>query len=107
MMKSARVTLTVLAGIGSIAHAQLASNPCAPGTFNPAGCQAAVRSHGYCANGTWVRQKFQKYPYYYGLYQTYAAAGGVVTAAPPASCGPIRHGGFGAYGVAMHTRGGS
>ena len=51
MMKSARVTLTVLAGIGSAAHAQLAPNPCAPGTFNPAGCQAAVRSHGYCDNG--------------------------------------------------------
>jgi hypothetical protein len=42
-----------------------------------------------------------------GLYQTYASAGGVVTAATPASCGPIGHGGFGALGVAMHTRGGS
>jgi len=103
MMKSARVTLTVLAGIGPSAHAQLASNPCAPGTFNPAACQAAVKSHGYCENGAWVRQNYQKYPYYYGLYQTYAAAGGAVTTAPPASCAAVRRGGFGAHGVAIHV----
>ena len=107
MMKSARVTLTVLAGVGSVAHAQVGSNPCAPGTFNQAACQAAVKSHGYCDNRAWVRQKFQKYPYYYGLYQTYAAAGGAATAVAPASCPAVTYGGFGAHGVAMHTRRGS
>jgi hypothetical protein len=37
MKKSARVTLTILAGVGYAAHAQ-SSNPCAPGSFNPAAC---------------------------------------------------------------------
>ena len=53
MMKSARVTLTVLAGIGGMTLAQPA-NPCLPGSFNPDACQSAVRTYPYCDNGVWV-----------------------------------------------------
>jgi hypothetical protein len=104
MKKSARVTLTVLAGIGCAAHAQQASNPCTPGSFNSAACQTAVKLHGYCDGGAWVRQQFQKYPYYYGLYRTYSSAGGVVNPTPISTC---RAGGFGVHGAAAHTGGGS
>jgi hypothetical protein len=106
MMKSARVTLTVLAGIGAAAHAQTGSNPCAPGGFNPAACQAAVKSHGYCDNAAWVQQKFQNYPYYYDLYQAYGAAGGVVSPVTPSTCRVVRRGGFGALGFRAHGHGG-
>ena len=102
MMKSARVTLTVLAGVGCAAHAQQASNPCAPSSFNPAACQTAVKLHGFCDGGAWVPQKFQQYPYYYALYATYAAAGGPVDAPLPSSCRVPHRGGFGAHGVAAY-----
>jgi len=101
MMKSAGVTLTLLAGLGGVVHAQTRSNPCAPGSFNPATCQAAVQARGYCDNGAWVRQKFQTYPYYYDLYRTYVGAGGAVDAPLPSAC---RRGGFGFFGVAAQRR---
>jgi|SRR5580700_5679631 hypothetical protein len=107
MKKSARVTLTVLAGVAGAAHAQQASNPCGPNSFNPAACQAAVKSHGYCDGGAWVSQRYQKYPYYYGLYQAYSSAGGMVTAAPIGTCRAIGHGGFGSTGRAAHSHAGS
>ena len=106
MKKSARVTLTVLAAVGG-AYAQQPPNPCGPNSFNPAACQAAVRFHGYCDGATWVPQQYQKYPYYYGLYQAYASAGGIVDAPLPSSCRVPRRGGFGAHGVAAQRRAGS
>ncbi|HYW47077.1 MAG TPA: hypothetical protein VE959_29695 [Bryobacteraceae bacterium] len=112
MKKSARVTLTVVAAVGWAARAQQAPNPCEPANFNGKACQAAVKNHGYCSGGAWVPQQYQKYPYYYGLYQAYASAAGVVTAAPVEACRRPsrlfgRHGGFGAIGAAVHGHSGS
>ena len=107
MKKSARVTLTVLAGVASAANAQQPSNPCAPNSFNPAACQTAVKSRGYCDGAAWVPQHFQTYPYYSGLNQAYAAGGGVVTPASSSTCRATRLGGFGAHGAAAHVRSGS
>jgi hypothetical protein len=106
MMKSARVTLTILAAVGSAAHAQQPVNPCAPSTFNPAACKTAVKLHGFCNGAIWVPQRFQQYPYYYGLYATYASSGGPVDAPLPSSCS-IPRGGFGSHGVAAQSRVGS
>ncbi len=106
MKKSAGVTLTILAGFASAAHAQQSSNPCVPGSFNPAACQTAVKLHGFCDGGAWVTQKFQQYPYYYGLYATYVAAGGPVDSPLPSSC-RVPRGGFGSHGVAAQRRAGS
>ena len=104
MTRSARVTLTVLAAVGC-AHAQQATNPCGPSTFNENACRSAVQHQGYCSNGGWVAQTYQQYPYYYDLYRAYGAAGGTVTAAIPESCRRGHsgsHGGFGAIGAAVH-----
>jgi hypothetical protein len=98
MKRSAQVTLTVLAAVAG-ARAQQASNPCSPGSFNQKACHVAVRLHGYCDSATWVPQQYQKYPYYYDLYQAYTAGGGVVTAAPASTCRSV-HGGFGAISAA-------
>ena len=106
MKKSSRVTLTILAGAGCIAHAQQASNPCAPGSFDPGACKTAVKRQGYCDGSTWVPQTFQRYPYYYGAYQTYSTAGGVVTPPPPSSCRAPRTGGFGTHALAFLNHGG-
>ena len=109
MTKSARVTLTVVAAVGCAARAQQAPNPCGPANFNQQACQAAVKSRGYCSGGAWVTQQYQKYPYYYDLYQAYASAGGRVTAAPVERCGHrsgMTHG-FGATGAAAHGNAGS
>lgn len=101
MKKSAQVTLTVLAAVAG-ARAQQASNPCSPGSFNQKACHIAVRQQGYCDIATWVPQQYQKYPYYYGLYQAYTVGGGVVTAAPASTCRYPKsvHGGFGAIAAA-------
>jgi hypothetical protein len=112
MKKSARVTLTVVAAVGWAARAQQAPNPCEPANFNEKACQGAVKSHGYCSDGAWVPQTYQKYPYYYDIYQAYTAAGGIVTAAPVETCrraghASWGHGGFGAIGAAIHGHGGS
>ena len=111
LKKSARVTLTVVAAVGWAARAQQAPNPCEPANFNEKACQAAVKSHGYCSGGAWVQQPYQKYPYYYDLYQVYASAGGIVNAAPVETCQRPRHsgghGGFGAIGAAFHGGSGS
>jgi hypothetical protein len=106
MMKSARVTLTVLAGVAGAAHAQSA-NPCTPGTFNGGACKIAVKAHGYCDGGTWTPQQYQSYPYYYDLYKTYSTAGGVTAAAIPSACRNTARGGFGTHGIAAHSHGGS
>jgi hypothetical protein len=103
MTKSARVTLTVVAAVGCAARAQQAPNPCGPANFNQKACQAAVKSQGYCSAGAFVPQQYQKYPYYYGLYQAYASAGGRVAAAPVERCGRSGRGGFGATGAAAHS----
>jgi hypothetical protein len=107
MHKSARVTLTILAGVSGAAHAQQAANPCGPNSFNQAACHAAVKAHGYCDGGAWVAQQYQQYPYYYDLYRTYSAAGGIVNPAPVSTCRALRHGGFGATAVAAHSHPGS
>jgi hypothetical protein len=106
MMKSARVTLTVVAAIGC-ARAQQAANPCGPASFNENACRTAVQHRGYCAGGDWVAQQYQPYPYYYDLYRTYSAAGGTVTATVPETCRRtgghgIFYSGFGAHGHATH-----
>jgi hypothetical protein len=108
MKKSARVTLTVVAAVGC-ARAQQVPNPCEPATFNGKACQAAVKNRGYCSGGAWISQQFQKYPVYYGLYQSYMSTGGVVTAAPVETCQRPGHlfGGFGAIGAAAHSNAGS
>lgn len=107
MKKSAQVTLTVLAAVGAM-HAQQSPNPCGPNSFSPAACRAAVKLHGYCDGATWVPQQYRKYPYYYGLYQAYSSAGGIVTAAPASTCrSTTMRGGFGSRGAAMHSRAGS
>ncbi|MGO9260472.1 MAG: hypothetical protein ACLQU1_29820 [Bryobacteraceae bacterium] len=110
MTKSARVTLTVVAAVGCAARAQQAPNPCGPANFNQQACQAAVKSRGYCSGGAWVTQQYQKYPYYYDLYQAYASAGGMVAAAPVETCwrpGFLARHGFGAIGAAVHSSSGS
>jgi hypothetical protein len=110
MTKSARVTLTVVAAVGCAARAQQAPNPCGPANFNQQACQAAVKSHGYCSGGAWVTQQYQKYPYYYDLYQAYASAGRIATAARVETCRRPGHGwfgGFGAHGAAAHSSSGS
>ena len=107
MHKSARITLTVLAGVSCAAHARQASNPCGPNSFNPASCQAAVKSHGYCDGAVWVQQQYQKYSYYFNLYHTYSSAGGIVTPAQALTCRATRHGGFGTTAVAAHSHPGS
>lgn len=106
MKKSARVTLTILAGVGYAAHAQ-SSNPCVPGSFNPAACQRAVKLRGFCDGASWTPQKFQQYPYYYGLYAAYAAGGGAVDSLLPSNCRVPRGGGFGAHGASAQRRAGS
>jgi hypothetical protein len=111
MKKSASVTLTVLAAVGS-ARAQQAPNPCQPGTFNATACRVAVKNRGYCSGGAWQPQQFQKYPYYYDHYRAYSSAGGIVAAAQVETCRLPGHpvvsrGGFGAIGVAAHSNAGS
>ena len=106
MKKSAGVTLTILAGVACTAQAQQSSNPCVPGSFNPAACRTAVKLHGFCDGGTWVTQRFQQYPYYYGLYSSYVAGGGPVDSPLPSSCRAPR-GGFGAHGASAQRRAGS
>jgi hypothetical protein len=111
MIKSARVTLTVVAAVGCAARgalAQAAQNPCGPANFNEKACYAAVKSHGYCSGGTWVAQQYQQYPYYYDLYRVYASAGGMVIPAAVERCGRGGHavyGGFGSHGVAHGAAG--
>jgi hypothetical protein len=112
MKKSARVTLTIVAAVGFAARAEQAPNPCESANFNGKACQAAVKSHGYCSGGAWVPQQYQKYPYYYGRYQAYSSAGGIVAAAPVETCRPPRHllgshGGFGATGTGRGGHAGS
>jgi hypothetical protein len=97
--------------MGCAARAQQAPNPCDAATFNGKACQAAVKRQGYCGGGVWTPQQFQKYPYYYDLYQTYTSAGGLVTPAPVETCKrpayfPFLHGGFGAIGASHSHAGG-
>jgi hypothetical protein len=109
MTKSARVTLTVVAAVSWGARAQQAPNPCGPANFNEKACQTAVKQGGYCSGGAWVTQKYQQYPYYYGLYRAYTGAGGAVAPAGVEKCGHghghALFGGFGAHGAAHASHG--
>lgn len=103
MRKSTKVTITIVAAIGSAARVP-AADPCDPATFNEKVCKSAVSQHGFCENGEWSAMQYgQKYPYYYDLYQNHLSAGGAVTPAVPGQCrrpggNLFRHGGFGATG---------
>jgi hypothetical protein len=86
MKKSSKVSLTVVAAIG-IAHAQEPADPCEASTFNERACQEAIRQHGYCWNGSWVRLRYSyPYPYYYDRYQVYALLVGPAAPAIVDSC---------------------
>ena len=61
MKKSSQVTLTIVAAIG-LARAQAAADPCDASVFNEHASQEALRQHGYCQNGRWVRLRYS-YPY--------------------------------------------
>lgn len=112
MKKSVQITLTVVAAMGLAARAQSRLDPCVQSTFNEQACQEAVRAHGYCWNGKWVRLTYNyPYPYYYDLYAEYVALGGTVTPAEVGACrGGLAafihsgshgasHGGFGSTGA--------
>src|ERR1700733_14672676 len=91
--KSARVVLTVAAGMSLAARGQLAPDPCDPGTFNTKACKVAVRHMGYCDGANFVPMTYsQPYPNYYDSYQAYLVNGGVATAAEAGNCGRM-HGG--------------
>jgi hypothetical protein len=86
MRKPARISLQLAAALGmaASARAQQSADPCVQANFNEAACRAAVKQHGYCAQGSWKVERYHdKYPYYYDLYQTYLAQGGTVTPAVP------------------------
>jgi hypothetical protein len=96
MKKSSQVALTVVAAIG-LARAQSAADPCEASVFNEHACQEAVRQHGYCQNGGWVRLRYSyPYPYYYDRYQVYATLVGPPQAAVVDSC-RVPSGGTGAH----------
>ena len=97
-MKSAQVTLTIVASIGLAARAQPRTDPCSPFNFNEKGCQAAVEQGGYCSGGGWVAGAYhEQYPYYYDTYRNYVSAGGTVT---PARIERCRRSGGGGHGFA-------
>ena len=117
-MKSAHVTLTIVAAMGIAARAQ-GADPCAPGTFNRKACKAAVRHGGFCSGGQWIGSGYQEsYPYYYDLYRQRIAAGESVVPAAVENCahaawhdgwwwpffggGHVRRAGFGATGRGGH-----
>jgi len=111
MKKSVQVTLTLVASMGLAARAQSRPDPCVQSTFNEQACQEAVRAHGYCWNGKWVRLTYHyPFPYYYDLYAEYLTQGGVATPADVGTCrrplmsvigahGGASHGGFGSTAI--------
>jgi len=100
MTRSRTVTLTLVAGLGLLARAQQTADPCDAASFNPKVCKAAIRRGGYCSQGAWVPASYQqKYPYYYDLYQSYVAQGGVVSPADVCASSGFSHGGFGSTGA--------
>ncbi len=89
------------------AQAQQSSNPCAPGSFNPAACKNRCGKRNDIAKAElpWIPQHYQTYPYYQGMQRAYVAAGGTVF---PASSTCVishggSHGGFGAHGAAAQA----
>ncbi|HKE27904.1 MAG TPA: hypothetical protein VKB88_36355 [Bryobacteraceae bacterium] len=114
MRKPTRITLQLAASLGlaAAARAQQPADPCQAPGFNETACREAINRHGYCAQGSWVASRYhEKYPYYYDVYQAYAAQGGTVTPAVPGDChrpwrggtpGAAR-GGFGLLGAGGHA----
>jgi hypothetical protein len=108
MMKSAKVTLTVVAAVG-LACNRRPADPCQSASFSAETCEEAVRSGGYHWNGAWVPMVYRNpYPYYYDSYRGYVSRGGVSRPAPaatygrPASSRPsvtVPRGGFGSTGA--------
>ena len=116
-MKSAQVTLTIVAAMGIAARAQQGADPCAPDTFNQKACKTAIRRGGFCSGGEWIGGTYQEsYPHYYDLYRSRIAAGGSVTPAVVENCprpawlggwwplfgGHAHRAGFGATGRGGH-----
>jgi hypothetical protein len=102
-MKSARVTLTLVATMGMALRAQ-GPNPCASVTFDEKACKASIRYSGFCSQGAWVPVTYhEQYPYYYDIYRNYLSAGGIVTPAKLENCRRSGGHGSGAHGV---SRGG-
>ena len=105
-MKSACVTLTVVAAMGLAARAQQGPDPCAAATFNEKACKRSVRQGGFCSQGAWVPVTYHEpYPYYYDLYKNHVSSGGAVTPLATEKCG--RGGGTGNHTVSRGGFGGT
>jgi hypothetical protein len=102
LKKSARVILTIAAGMGVAARAQQGGDPCAASSFNAQVCKVAIRHKGYCSGGAFVKMPYQQpYPYYYDSYRAFVSGGGLAT--QPDSC--ASRGGFGSHGAARRAGG--
>lgn len=100
LKKSARVFLTIAAGMGVAARAQQGRDPCAASNFNAQVCKVAIRHKGYCSGGAFVKMPYQQpYPYYYDSYSAFVSGGGLAT--QPDSCASL--GGFGSHGAFLHS----
>jgi hypothetical protein len=106
IMKSAHVTLTIVAAMGMAARAQQRQDPCSAFAFSETACKASMQQGGYCSEGAWVGATYhEQYPYYYDVYRTYVSAGGAVTPAQMERChhfgggrALVARSGFGATG---------
>src|SRR5215813_791925 len=109
MKKSATITITIAAAMGTIACSRRGPDPCEAATFNEQACNEAVRNRGYHYNGTWVPMYYSRpYPYYYDNYRSHVARGGSVSSRPSSSYASpsVSRGGFGSTGAA-HSSGSS
>ena len=108
MLKSARVTLTVVAVVGLASCSRRRPDPCQTTTFNEVACQDAVQHGGYYYHGSWFPMTYSNpYPYYYDSYRGYVSRGGSVASEPVgsysrpsgAAASGVERGGFGAHGA--------
>src|SRR5689334_13400594 len=104
MKKPTPVSLTMVTALGLAANGQAppTPDPCAAPSFNGPVCEIAIRTKGYCWQGSWVSLHYREdYPYFYNLYQQYLSAGATVDPIPAEQCHRthVHYGGFGTVGA--------